>query len=107
MATRELRHGPYSRWEAAVRNLRQWANPDRVKKEGGRSRQIGRDRNRLACFVSGQSLGFGVLSTWGHHAPFALIDRDRADTYGFLAYAYFVRNTRIHTNVHPANYTLL
>lgn len=52
MATRELRHGPYSRWEAAVRNLRQWGNPDRVKKEGGRSRQMGRDRNRLACFGS-------------------------------------------------------
>lgn len=67
MATRELRHGPYSRWEAAVRNLRQWGKPDRaigLKREGGRSRQIGRDRNRLACFVSGQSLGFGVLSTW-------------------------------------------
>lgn len=40
-------------------------------------------------------------------APFSLIDRDRGDTYGFLAYAGFVTNTRIHTNVHTANYTLL
>lgn len=66
MATRELRHGPYSRWEAAVRNLRQWGNPDRaigLKREGGRSRQIDRDRKSLACF--GSIPGFRGLVNMG------------------------------------------